>query len=80
MTDAIVAEGLTKRYGQVEALRGLDLRVVRLPQPSLRDLYESPLVLIRPDQIVAWRGSSAEGAQAVLEQALGHAFVPEDRR
>ena len=27
MTDAIVAEGLTKRYGDVEALRGLDLRV-----------------------------------------------------
>jgi ABC-2 type transport system ATP-binding protein len=27
MTDAIVAEGLAKRYGEVEALRGLDLRV-----------------------------------------------------
>ena len=27
MTDAIVAEGLAKRYGEVEALRGLDLTV-----------------------------------------------------
>jgi hypothetical protein len=70
----------TAPFEALARVRGLDLRVVRLPQPSLRDLYESPLVLIRPDQIVAWRGSSAEGAQAVLEQALGHTFVPEDRR
>ena len=27
MTDAIVAEGLTKRFGDVHALTGLDLRV-----------------------------------------------------
>jgi ABC-2 type transport system ATP-binding protein len=27
MSDAIVAEGLTKRYGEVQALRGLDLQV-----------------------------------------------------
>ena len=70
----------TAPFEALARVRGLDLRVVRLPQPSLRTLYESPLVLIRPDQIVAWRGSSAEGAQAVLDQALGHTFVPEDRQ
>ncbi|MDR6855639.1 FAD-dependent oxidoreductase [Variovorax guangxiensis] len=70
----------TAPFEALARVRGLDLRVVRLPQPSLRALYESPLVLIRPDQIVAWRGSSAEGAQTVFDQALGLTFVPEDRQ
>jgi 2-polyprenyl-6-methoxyphenol hydroxylase-like FAD-dependent oxidoreductase len=50
---------------------GLDLRVLRLPQPALRALYEAPLALIRPDQIVAWRGDSAAAARAVLAQVTG---------
>lgn len=48
-----------------------DLRVVRLPQATLRDLYEAPLALIRPDQIVAWRGSSATDAATVLARVTG---------
>jgi len=51
--------------------RGLDLRVVRLPQPALRALYEAPLALIRPDQIVAWRGPDARDAAAVLARVTG---------
>ncbi|MBX3638766.1 MAG: hypothetical protein KF683_25615, partial [Rubrivivax sp.] len=50
---------------------GVDLRVVRLPQASLRELYEAPLALIRPDQIVAWRGGSAADAAAVLARVTG---------
>jgi 2-polyprenyl-6-methoxyphenol hydroxylase-like FAD-dependent oxidoreductase len=46
----------------------IDLRVVRLPQPSLRELYEAPLALIRPDQIVAWRGVAADDATGVLSR------------
>src|SRR5690606_8403186 len=48
---------------------GLDLQVVSHPSRSLLDLYEAPLVLIRPDQIVAWRGFSADAANRVLAQA-----------
>lgn len=51
---------------------GLDLQVLRLPQASLRELYEAPLALIRPDQIVAWRGQSAADAAAVLRQVMGY--------
>ena len=51
----------------------LDLRVVRLESEALRDLYEAPLVLIRPDQMVAWRGSSADEAHLVLNQVTGRA-------
>ncbi|WP_440532692.1 FAD-dependent oxidoreductase [Variovorax sp. YR566] len=49
----------------------VDLRVVRLPFALLRELYEAPLVLIRPDQIVAWRGSTADGAGDVLSRVNG---------
>jgi 2-polyprenyl-6-methoxyphenol hydroxylase-like FAD-dependent oxidoreductase len=34
---------------------GLDLRVVDCDDEEAYDLYESDLVLIRPDQVVAWR-------------------------
>ena len=45
---------------------GLDLKVVRHAAPELAALYEAPLVLIRPDQIVAWRGHDAGAARDVL--------------
>jgi hypothetical protein len=40
----------------------------------LRDLYATDLVLIRPDQVVAWRGSAAQAGElgGVLAHALGH--------
>lgn len=49
----------------------MDLAVVQHADPALRDLYEAPLALIRPDQIVAWRGSGAEDAERVLRRARG---------
>lgn len=50
---------------------GTDLRVVRLPEPALLALYEAPLALIRPDQIVAWRGRDASDAERVLARVTG---------
>jgi hypothetical protein len=49
----------------------IDVRVVRLPLSSVRDLYEAPLALIRPDQIVAWRGESSDEAAAILSRVTG---------
>lgn len=49
----------------------LDMTVVRVADASLLGLYEAPLDLIRPDQIVAWRGVSADAAPDVLAQATG---------
>lgn len=55
-----------------EALRaGLDLRVVRHAAPELLALYEAPLALIRPDQMVAWRGGDATQAARVLGTCTG---------
>lgn len=50
---------------------GLDLRVVHHEAPELRALYEAPLALIRPDQIVAWRGHDTDAAASVLARASG---------
>ena len=50
---------------------GVDLKVVAHEAPELRALYQAPLALIRPDQIVAWRGASDAAADAVLRRANG---------
>jgi len=54
------------------AAQGLPLTVVDLDGEEVRDLYQADLALIRPDQIVAWRGGSAADATKVLRQASGH--------
>ncbi len=61
----------TQAFEQAAQALGLDLKVVRHVQPELRALYEAPLALIRPDQIVAWRGHDSATAHAVLACACG---------
>ena len=51
----------------------VELRVVDIQNEAVRILYEKRLALIRPDQIVAWRGDDAGGADAVLRKVLGKA-------
>ena len=65
--DAPTADALIT-HAQV---RGVSLTVLSLPQPELLALYEQPLVLIRPDHIVAWRGAQAGDAQAIWQTVLG---------
>jgi hypothetical protein len=48
-------------------LRVLDL--VHLPR--LRTLYEADLVLVRPDQHIAWHGSNVEDPAALLQHVVG---------
>jgi hypothetical protein len=62
----------TSHFTQAALALNIDLKVVHHEQPELLALYEAPLALIRPDQIVAWRGHDDRQAQAVLAQALGY--------
>lgn len=50
---------------------GLEMRVVALHTLDLLSLYGAPLVLIRPDQIVAWRGRADARPEAVWPPLLG---------
>jgi hypothetical protein len=50
------------------------LTVIDLPQDDLRDLYGRDLVLVRPDQYVAWRGNAPPRDPAQLvTQVVGSA-------
>ena len=49
----------------------VDLKVVRHSSNELAQLYEANLVLIRPDQMVAWRGTDGAKADTLLRQACG---------
>ena len=49
-----------------------NLKVLEMRNEEARDLYAADLVLIRPDQIVAWRGNSDAAAAAALATLTGH--------
>jgi 2-polyprenyl-6-methoxyphenol hydroxylase-like FAD-dependent oxidoreductase len=50
---------------------GIDLKVVDLDPKDVCDLYQADLVLIRPDQVVAWRGNSDDAAAGIFRRVLG---------
>ncbi|NML43124.1 FAD-dependent oxidoreductase [Ramlibacter sp. G-1-2-2] len=59
----------TSAFEEAAARLHLDLRVVRHADHALRELYEAPLALVRPDQVVAWRGATAAEAERALRIA-----------
>jgi hypothetical protein len=61
----------TTPFVQAAKMLALDLQVVHHADIALRDLYEAPLALVRPDQIVAWRGADAADALTILRRASG---------
>ena len=50
------------------------LKVLDLDSEEARELYAADLVLIRPDQIVAWRSNSGAGLDAIMRKLCG--FFP----
>ena len=53
-------------FADAARLRGVPLEIVDIEDEHARRLYERDLVLIRPDQHVAWRGNSPPGDPAGL--------------
>lgn len=41
--------------------RGLDLKILNIEYQEIKMFYDANLIVIRPDQIVAWRGNTSEG-------------------
>jgi 2-polyprenyl-6-methoxyphenol hydroxylase-like FAD-dependent oxidoreductase len=52
--------------------RGIPLTIVDIPETEARDLYERDLVLVRPDQHVAWRGNTLLDPEALLDRVTGN--------
>jgi 2-polyprenyl-6-methoxyphenol hydroxylase-like FAD-dependent oxidoreductase len=61
-----------KANGLIEAAAeaGVDLKVLDLPADGIRDIYGADLVLVRPDQIVAWRSNRAHDPKLILSRVL----------
>jgi hypothetical protein len=56
------------------ARRGLPLHVLQGDAPDLVGVYGRQLLLVRPDQHIAWRGSACDSpgvANAIIARALG---------
>jgi 2-polyprenyl-6-methoxyphenol hydroxylase-like FAD-dependent oxidoreductase len=57
---------------QAARTRNVPLEVLDVPQHEARDLYERDLVLVRPDQYVAWRGNALPAdPDRLLAQIIG---------
>ena len=64
--------------GFVEAAyqRQVPLKVLNLDEPAIAAIYGKDMILVRPDQHIAWRGrdpADRRDAAAVLSRILGHA-------
>src|SRR4051812_27888557 len=73
----VLAPGAPDGLPDAAARLGVPLRVVDLSAvPELRGLYGADLLLVRPDQHVAWRGDAGADPVALLERMVGAAAAP----
>lgn len=60
-------------FSEAATTRRVPLTVIELCDQALAERYGAPLLLVRPDQHVAWRGASVDQAQAyaIIDQIRG---------
>ena len=64
-------------FSRAAAERGMPLTVLQPALAGLRALYEADYALIRPDQVVAWRGAAgAIDCAAILDRVSGRRVAP----
>ncbi|AMK19579.1 MULTISPECIES: FAD-dependent monooxygenase [Sphingobium] len=71
LTLLVIGEADEGDFASTAQALDIPLLVVRLADEPALAVLERKLLLIRPDQHVAWRGNSAVPARAVLETATG---------
>ncbi len=65
------------KHSDIQALsnaaknRGVPLQVQTIADTAIATLYEVPLVLVRPDGHVAWRGSAVTDASLIIDTVRG---------
>ena len=60
-----------ENWRRAAAQRGLPLRVESMDDPAMAALYAAPLVLVRPDGHVAWRGQPGADAASIFDVVSG---------
>ncbi len=58
-------------FEQAARARRVPLKIVHDMASSARDNYGAPLILVRPDQHVAWTGETASDADAIVQKVTG---------
>ena len=68
-----MGEADTSPAVEVASRRGIPLKVVRIADVYAQQVYAADLLLVRPDQHIAWRGTALDQVQAekVLAMATG---------
>jgi hypothetical protein len=66
-----VEEELEESFGAAAEELGVPLKIVEDTREDGREKYGAALVLVRPDQFVAWAGDSTADAKAILARAIG---------
>ena len=66
-----VEEELEESFGAAADELGVPLTLVEDTREGGREKYGAALVLVRPDQFVAWAGESGADAKAILARAIG---------
>jgi 2-polyprenyl-6-methoxyphenol hydroxylase-like FAD-dependent oxidoreductase len=62
-----------ERFSGAAHLLGIPFQIIRIPSEKAHQLYQCELLLVRPDQHIAWRGHEIPGdVTAVLRRAVGH--------
>ena len=67
-----------ERARKEAAANAVPLKILELTEPALLELYQQPLILIRPDQHVAWRGDNWP-TDGVLRQVTGRSVEKVDQ-
>jgi hypothetical protein len=62
-------------FAQAASELGVPLKVIKDSAIDGREKYQSRLILVRPDQFVAWTGDEADPAK-VLHRAIGGSTSP----
>jgi 2-polyprenyl-6-methoxyphenol hydroxylase-like FAD-dependent oxidoreductase len=74
VTLLVLSSKMTETSGVTLAANrtGLPLEIVRLDETQVTEVYERPLVLVRPDGHVAWRGDSVpDEPSAIIDRVRG---------
>jgi 2-polyprenyl-6-methoxyphenol hydroxylase-like FAD-dependent oxidoreductase len=68
---ALAADADADAFEQAARSRKVPLKIVRDTATSARENYGSPLVLVRPDQHIAWVGETASDADSIIQRSAG---------
>lgn len=61
-------------WGEAADALGMPLRWVSLPNEQVRQAYDADLILVRPDQFIAWAGNRKDNCDPIeiLARSMGH--------